>query len=36
MAPDTRHLEVLTTVDRGGNYHGPLKEEFFICRDDRG
>ena len=33
LAPDTRHVKVFVTLDRGENYHGSLREDFFVCRD---
>jgi len=33
LAPDTRHVNVFVTLDRGENYHGSLREDFFVCRD---
>jgi hypothetical protein len=33
LAPDTRHVKIFITLDRGENYHGSLREDFFVCRD---
>jgi hypothetical protein len=33
-APDTRHAEVFVSLDHGENYHGSLRDEFFVCRDN--
>jgi hypothetical protein len=33
LAPDTRHVKIFVTLDRGENYHGSLREDFFVCRD---
>ena len=33
LAPDTRHVEHFAAIDRGGNVHGSLREELFVCWD---
>jgi hypothetical protein len=33
-APDTRYVKVFASLDQGQNYHGSLKNEFFVCHDN--
>ena len=31
LAPETRRLKVFVAHDRGENYHGSLRDDFFVC-----
>lgn len=33
LAPDTRHVKALATIEQGTNVYGSLSEQFFVCRD---
>lgn len=33
FAPDTRRAEPFVAIDRGANFYGSLREDFFVCRD---
>jgi hypothetical protein len=33
LAPDTRHVKALATIEQGANVYGSLSEQFFVCRD---
>jgi hypothetical protein len=35
VAPDTRKVQVVVTIDRGRNVYGSLSEDFFVCRASR-